>query len=155
MALSGSLNSNVPSNTYEIVFNNPSLIDSITYSNLGITYPSTSSYTLSQDDFALFYTYKSQLYNGILQNFPNVTAAFYLEIPVCRMEIQSLGSPNILQYYQTSTASPITLVYNISYNRSNNIATFAARSSQITVTLQEYLQAFQMITLYAKQVALA
>ena len=152
MALQGVITINTPSDTAQIVFSNGSTLDSITYSHTGLTYPVASSFNLSQSDFALFYVYKSQFYNSLFQNFPVIRTSFDVKVPVCLTEINSLGSPNIIRYHQTSADS---LVYNISYNRNTNIATFAARSNSITITPQEYLQAYQLITLFATQVTLS
>lgn len=155
MALQGTLIQNVPANTAEIDFYNPTLLDSVSYSSSGISYPVANSYSLNQSDFSLFYNYKSQLYNFILANFPSVVNSYNNELPVCFIEVQSLSGPNIIQYYQKSTASPVNLVYNISFDRGTLTATFAARTNQITITFQEFLFAFFILKLYASQIALA
>jgi hypothetical protein len=155
MALQGLITQNSPGNTQQIVFNNPSMIDSITYGNAGITYPNVPSYTLTQSDFSLFYTYKTQFYNALLINFPSLSEMANLEVPVCQMKIYSSSGPNIIQYYQSSTASPTSLVYNISFDRGSLTTTFAARPAAITISIQEYLLAFPIIALYANQVGIA
>ena len=154
MALTGSISQDVPGTLQSITFSNPTFLDSITYSSAGITYPVAASFTLSQSDFALFYAYKSQFYASLLQNFSSIIQSQLVPLPVALMEIKNISGPDVLQYYQTSTSSPVYLVYNISYDYDDNIATFAARSSAITITLQEYLVAFQILKLFSQQVAL-
>lgn len=146
---------NLPSLTQSIVFNNPSQVDEISYASNSITYPIASSFVLSQADFALFYQYSQQFYNSLIINFPNITQYYNIEIPVCLFEIQSLGGPNLLNFTQTSTASPVTHVYTITFDRVAKTATFAARASAITITMQEYLLAFSALTQYANQVTIA
>ena len=146
---------NTSGNTQNIVYNNPGFIDSITYASNGITYPKASTFTLSQSDCSLFLAYKLQFYNALLQNFKTVTSYFNIELPVCLMEIQSLSSPNTIRYHQTSTSTPTTHVYNITFDRDALTTTFAARPSAITITLQEYLNAFQLIQIFFNQIALA
>ena len=155
MALQVIITQNTPGQTQSMTFNNPSFCDSITYSSSGITYPIASAWTCSQSDFNLFFTYKGQFFNSLLTNFPFIANSYGLEVPVCKMQIYSSNGPNLIQYLQTSTASPVSLVYNITFDRVAKTVTFAARSSAITITLQEYLAAFPIIGIYANQVALA
>ena len=120
-----------------------------------MVYPIASSFTLSKADFALFYLYKTQFYNALLVNFPSLSASFQQEVAVMKSQIYSSNGPNLIQYLQTSTASPVSLVYNITYDRGAHTATCAARNSAITISFQEYLMCYPIITLYANQVALA
>jgi hypothetical protein len=72
-------------------------------------------------------------------------------MPVCLFEIQSMSGPNLLVYTQTSTASPVTHVYTITFDRGAKTATFSARSSQISITIQEFLNGFQILRLFLNQ----
>jgi len=155
MALQGIITQDIPSLTQQIVFSNPSTLDSITYlSGTGVSYPIASGFTLSQSDFNLWFQYKTQFYNALFNNFPVIGQFSSVEVPVVQMKIYSSNGPNIIQYYQTSTASPVNLVYNITFDRGALTATFGERSSAITITPQEYLMGFQFISAFANQVQL-
>lgn len=154
MALSSVITQNIPAGTQQIIFNNPTEVDNITYSGSGLTYAVESSFTLSQSDMVLYFQNKLAFYNALLLNFPAINAGFNLEVPVCLMEVQSMSGPNYLVFTQTSTASPVTHVYTITFDRGSLIATFAARASAITITPQEYLMAFQILRLFFNQVSL-
>jgi hypothetical protein len=154
MALTANTILNLPSGTQQIIFSNPSEVDNITYSSSGITYALESSFILSQADMALYMTYLTVFYNALLLNFPSINASFNKEVSVFLIEIQALNGPNLLVFTQTSTASPITHVYTITFDRGAKTATFAARSSAITITPQEYLIAFQLLKLFFNQIAL-
>lgn len=151
MALTGSISLNTPSTTQEIIFSNPTTLDSITYSSNFFTYPISSSFVLSQSDFANFWFYKQQFYNSLLANFGQIQKNYSIKVPVCSMKIYSSNGPNIIQYTQTSSASPITQVYNITFDRGALTATFAARYNLITITTQEFLMAYPIIGLFANQ----
>lgn len=152
MAVTSSISQNIPSGTQQIIFDNPSEFENITYSSSGLTYAAEGSTVLSQSDFIVFYQNKQQFYNSLLLNFPLLSNSFNLQLPVSQFKILSLSGPNILQYYQTSTASPITLVYNLTYDRGAKTCTFAARANPITITYQEYLIGFQWITQFYNQI---
>lgn len=155
MALTASQTLNIPGTTQQIIFSNPSEIENITYSTSGITYASEISSVLSRSDFALFFQYKIQFFNSLFVDFPNIVASYQLEVPVCKVQIYSSNGPNLIQFLQTSTASPISSVYNITYDRGTHTATFSSRINPITITLQEYFLAFQVLSQFAKQVSLA
>lgn len=155
MAVSSIITQNVPSSTQQIIFDNPTEFENISYSSSGITYASESSTVLSQDDFIVFYQNKLQFYNTLLLNFPSISNSFTSRLPVSKFEILSLTGPNILEYLQTSTSSPITNVYNLTFDRGALTMTFAARTNPITITLQEFLTGFQWITQFYNQVKLS
>jgi len=155
MSLTAVITQNISAQTQNIIFSTSGQVEEITYSNNQITYAAESSFVLSQSDFSLFAAYKLQFYNALLSNYPNINTYFNIEIPVCLIEIQSLSGPNIIQFHQTSTASPVSLIYNISFDRGALTATFAAQSNQITITLQEFLLAYQMLRSYFNQCQIA
>ena len=155
MAVTSAISQNIPSNTQQIIFYNPTEFENITYSTSGMTYNSESSVVLNITDFIVFYQNKLQFYNSLLTNFPSIPSNIEKTIPVCQFKIYSSSGPNILQYTQTSTASPITSVYNLTLDRVGLTVTFAARSNPITITLQEYLIGFHWITQFYNQVVLA
>jgi hypothetical protein len=155
MAISSVITQNVPSNTQQIIFNNPSEFENISYSSIGITYAAESSTALSQEDFITFYQNKLQFYNSLLVNFPSIANYFNLKLPVSKFDILSLSGPNLIEYTQTSTSSPISKVYNLTFDRVALTMTFAARVNPIIITLQEFLIGFQWITQFYNQIKLS
>jgi hypothetical protein len=153
MATTATIAQNIPSATQQIIFYDPSEFDNIIYASNQMTYAAESTITLSQSDFALWFGYKLQFYNALFANFPGINSSANVPLPISKFEILSLSTSNpfILQYVQTSTSSPITNVYNITFSTTAKTATFAARSNPITITLQEFLVGFQWIQQFAKQ----
>jgi hypothetical protein len=155
MSLIGIITQDTPNVTQSVVFSQSgTTLDSITYTTSGLTYPITSSFVLTLNDFNLFILYKSQFFNSLFSNYPILNAAYTKEVNVNQVKIYSSNGPNIIQFYQSSTASPINLVYNVTFDRNALTATFGARSSAITISIQEYLMAYQILLLYARQVAI-
>lgn len=152
MALTGLITQNVPTNFQEIVFSDGSPLDSITYSAGSFTYPITALFTLSKIDFLVFIRYKTQYYNALLQNFPLLIQSTNIELPIFRVGVISTTSPNAVQFNQFSAGQP---VYRISYDRDTHDATFTARAGAISITPEEFLFAFPLLTQFANQVALA
>jgi len=152
MAITSTITQNVPAITEQVVFFNPSEFENISYSSRGITYAVEISSVLSQVDFIVFYQNLLQFYNSILLNFPTIANSFNTLLPVCQYKIFTSNGPNLIQYTQTSTASPITSVYNITYDKVANTATFARRLNPITITLQEFLTGFQWFTQFFNQI---
>ena len=155
MAITSSIVQNTSSSVQTIIFYNPTEFENISYSTSGITYASESSTILSQSDFIVFYDNTLQFYNSLLTNYLNVSNSVNVKLPVSQFKIYSSSGPNILQYTQTSTASPISSVYNLTFDRVALTMTFAARTNPITITLQEYLLGFIWITQFYKQVILS
>lgn len=155
MATTSVVTQNLPSDTQQVIFYDTGEFDNITYSSNQITYAAESSITMSQSDFALWYKYFLQYYNLLLTNFPVINSAYNTSVPICKFEILSLStqSPNLIEYIQTSTITSQS-VYSITYSTTGNTATFAARSAPITITLQEFLIGFQLITQFANQCSL-
>lgn len=146
-ALQGVITQNVPGNTQQIVFQNPSFLDSITYSSSGFTYPISSSFTLSQSDLALFLQYIIQFYNSIFYNFPFLNSQFSQPLPFSNTEVYYVPGPDFLYYYQTSS-NPALQVYQISIHNGTKVSTFAARASAVTITNQEFLFSYQILISY-------
>jgi hypothetical protein len=154
MAVISTITQNIPAATQQIIFYNPSEFDNITYSSNSITYATEASITLSQSDLALWFVNKLIFYNTLLFNFPTINASFNAPLPICKFEI--VANPtvaHIIEYIQTSGLTSLS-VYNITYNTSTNTATFTARTSPITVTLQEYLIGFEYIKQFTNQCSL-
>ena len=151
MAISSTIIQNLPAKTAQIIFTNTAEFENITYSSDGITYAAEASAVISTGDFSIFFANKLSFYNALISQFP-LSPYFQYKIPVSKFEIYSSSGPNILQYLQTSTASPITNVYNITFDRVALTATFAARTNPITNTYQEYLIGFQWMSMFANQI---
>lgn len=153
--LSSLVTLNVPSGSQTLSWGNPTTLDSITFGSNLITFPAAASYTLSQSDFALFFSYKVTFFNALLVNFPSCYQAYQIEIPASKYDIQSLTVVNLLNFLQTTgTPSPVN-VFNISFDRGTKNATFAARPNPVTISLSEYLISFPVLQLYATQVRIA
>jgi hypothetical protein len=104
--------------------------------------------------FITFYQNKLQFYNSLLLNFPSISNSFNLKLPVSKFDISSLIGPDVIEFIQTSTTSPIKRVYKLMFDKSALTVEFSARSNPITITLQEYLLGFQWITQFYHQVKL-
>ncbi len=156
MALISTIIQNVPSGTQQIIFDDPNEFENISYSSSGMTYNSEPGIVLSQTDFNLFFTNNVQFYNVLLLNFPAINAFFNVKLPICKFEILSLSTSNpfVIQYIQTSTSSPITNVYSLTFSTTAKTVTFTARNNPITISLPEYLIGFQFLRAFASQVQL-
>jgi hypothetical protein len=156
MAVTSTITQNIPGATKQVVFYNPSEFDNLTYNSNQMTYAAESSIILSQSDFALWFLQKRQFYNLLITNFPIINSSYNVAAPICKFEILSLSTSNpyIIQYIQTSSSSPITSVYSITYSTTANTATFAVRTNPITITMQEFLIGFQNIIQFANQCSL-
>jgi hypothetical protein len=156
MAVTSTITQNIPGATQQVVFYNPSEFDNLTYNSNQMTYAAESSIILSQSDFALWFLQKRQFYNLLITNFPIINSSYNVAAPICKFEILSLSTSNpyIIQYIQTSSSSPITSVYSITYSTTANTATFAVRTNPITITMQEFLIGFQNIIQFANQCSL-
>jgi len=153
MALQGEIFVDLPNQTQTISFQNPNILDSITYSSGVIQYPVTNTFTLSQSDFALFILYKTQFYQSLISNFPVVGLSFQAEVLAAQIRLLSTLGPNLFTFNQTTTGS-YNLVYNMTFDRNAKTVGFQARTNQISITLQEYLMAFPVLMQYANQVAI-
>jgi hypothetical protein len=153
MALVGIITQDVPDNTESIAFNNPDLIDSISFTTNKFTYPVSGAFTLSKSDFQLFFKYKTQFYYSIIANFPSITNVQAVLIPPSQWRILNSSAPNIMTYNQTTTATN-KLVYNMTCDKTAKTVGFQARTESISISAQEYLMAFTVLTCYANQVAL-
>ena len=155
MAITSTNALNILGVTQNITLLNPGQIENITYSGVtGFTYSSELGFTLSKADMALFYQYQLIFYNSLLLNFPSLNALFTSSLVASSARLQSFSSPNVLNYIQT-TSTPAALVYSISYDRGTHLATFAARPLPLTITPQEYLIYFQVLSSYFNQVSIS
>ena len=152
MPVNSILIQNVPVGTQSIVFYNPSQFDSLNYTSLTMTYSVEAAIVLSKADFALWFANKLAFYNSLVANFPASIPSYNLPLPICKFEILSLATS--IQFLQTSSASAITNVYNITYSKTADTATFTARSHPITISMQEFFTAFQFLSAFVQQCSL-
>jgi hypothetical protein len=146
--LIGTATLNLPGNTQSISFGNPTTLDSITYGASGITYPTTSSFVLGASDFALFALYSQQFITALLINFPALYPFYKKAAPTCGYSLQVPQGATEFTYTQT-TGNGLTPVYTLSTHRGNLNTTFAARTSPVTITYQEFLIGQPIIQQYA------
>jgi hypothetical protein len=151
MALTSVISLDVINVNSSITYNNPSQIESISFSSNSITFSSTAGFTLSKSDTLLYLKYLLAFNSQLFVNFPFISQFSTLSLPVSQFKILILNGPNIIEYFQTSTSSPVSLVYNITYTPGGT-ATFAARSSPITITLQEFFMCIYMMIQYQTQI---
>ena len=162
MATTAVVSQDIVNATQQVVISDPTEFDNILFNSSGITYASESAITISLSDLQLWYGYLRAFNTSLLANFPVTSSPFpiggggYAAIPICKFEIASVSTqtPNIVQYVQTSTLTSLN-VYNITYSTTANTATFAARSSSVTISLQEYLIGFQFISTFINQCIVA
>lgn len=153
MSLQGVITQDIPNATQSISFVNPTVLDSITYSSVGLTYPVAGSYTLSQTDFNLWITYKTQFYTSLFVSFPNISLNNLKEVSAAQIRLLSTTGPNLYTYNQTTTGA-YNLVYNITFDRNAKTVSFQARTAGVTITAQEYLMAYPILMQFANQVAI-
>jgi hypothetical protein len=140
----------IPSNTQNIVFNNPSQIDEIDFANNAVTVKAHSSFSVSKADFMTYFHCLNLFNTALFQNFPSINASINLATPVSEYNYK-VGSTRIT-YLQTTTAS--AAVMDLTYLFSNSTMTFAALGADKTITLQEFFTMIYLLTQITKQVSL-
>jgi hypothetical protein len=152
MALTSTTVVDLIGGTQTITFSDPDQVDQITFSNNQITFQSSSTYNLSKTDLLLYFQYLL-VFNTLLQrNFPSFNASVNQPWPLCSFSISetNVGVKKII-YDQTSTG---TTVLHINYVPIAQAASFATRSSPVTISLQEYLSTIDLLQIYAIQINL-
>lgn len=152
MALTNSTTFDVAAQTQSMTFDNPGMVDQISYASGVITYSAISSYNLSKSDLLLYLKYINTFNNLLIVNFPTISTTLNSIWPLCSFNIteNSLGVTH-LTYTQTSTG---TQVQSINYVPSAVAASISARSSPVTISLQEFAMSVLMYYQYAIQVGL-
>lgn len=133
MALTAITTLDIPGSTQIIKFNNPSQVDEIDYINNQIVFKAISSFNLSKSDFLLYINYLNVYNTALTLNFPSVIADRSLALPLCEADLK-VGSTRVT-YDQHSASNDF---FNLTYILSTQTMTFAARASDITITLQEF-----------------
>jgi hypothetical protein len=152
MALTQQTTVDIVGKTQTIVFNDPSAVDQIAYSNNEITFGTISTYNLSKSDLLLYGQFVNTFNNSLILNFPIVNQSIGQIFPLCNFQIsETTAGVTHLMYNQTSAG---TTACNINYLPSVLQCAFTARSSPVTVTLQEYFLFVLMLGQYIQQVNL-
>jgi hypothetical protein len=137
--------------TQTITFNNPSQVDQITFSSNSITFQTSSTYSLQKSDFLLYFQYLDVFNNLLFSNFPTIAKSVNIAWPDSTYSITESGTPNRIIYDQTSIGTDFL---NINYLPIATEATFATRSSPVTITLQEFFMTVYMLRQFTIQVGL-
>lgn len=153
MALTSTTTWDIVGQTQTITFYQSALqVDQIVFSSNQITFSNISSFNLSKSDYLLYFQYLNAYFTTLLINFPSIGGSVNGKFPVCQFEIleTSLGVTHI-DYIQSSQGSTI---YSINYVPVALSASFVARASPITITLQEFFYAINILTQYTNQISL-
>lgn len=153
MALTSTTTFDIVGGTQSIIFSNPSAVDQISFSSNQVTFAISSTYSLSKSDFALYYKYLSVFNLLLARNFPSIGLSVNTSWPSpgTSFSITQTNPPPRIVYNQASLG---TTVINISYLPVASAATFATRSSPVTISTQEYLSFINVISEFSNQVAL-
>jgi hypothetical protein len=133
-----------------INFNNPSLIDNISFANNQITFQTTSEFNLAQSDLLLYIKYLQTFNTLLFNNFPTLKSYLTESLPLCNFQITETNVGVVkITYIQTSLSS---LVYTINYLPIATSAAFSARNS-VMINIQEFNLLIAMLQQYANQVS--
>lgn len=149
MALTAVTTLNIPGVTQTIVFNNPATLDEIDFAGTQITLKAISTYNLSRSDFLLYFNYLDIYNTALFLNFPFINANINISLLQSEFDIK-MGATR-LTYDQHSGA---TDALSLSYQLSNQTMTFAARASDVVISLQEFFIMIYLLRQYSKQVSL-
>lgn len=149
MALKAVTTLDIPGLTQTIVYNVPALVDEIDFGSNQITFKAIASYNLSKSDFLLYFQYLDIYNNALLFNFPSINAS--INVPIAASEYDFKVGSTRIDYTQTHVA---TVTLGLTYLFSNSTMTFAARPSDVTISLQEWFTIVYDLRVVAKQVSL-
>lgn len=152
MALTNATTFDVISNTSTITFYNPGQVDQITYSANTVTFQSETTYNLSKSDLLLFMKYIFSFHAQLLLNFPSVALSASRAWPLCVFDI-TISSAGVTHLYYNQTTSGTT-VLNIDYVPIAVSGAIATRAAPVTITMQEWFQAINMLQQYNNQVSI-
>ncbi len=151
MALTAVTTLDVIGQTSTPTFNNPSQVDQITFGSNQITYQTCSSYNLIKSDCALYIKFLTTWYNSLLINFLSLGVLLQQAWPLSVFDIttSSSGVTHII-YTQQSQG---TQVISINYVPTAASAGVSARSSPVTISVQELFMGVYMKQQYFNQIA--
>ena len=138
--------------TASIIFNDPALVDQVSFGSNQITMAACTAFTLTKADLILYGQYLTQFNNTLLVNFPSIALSINGQFPLSNFQISKTFSlVNHLKYTQTSGANT---VYTINYTPSTGLGTFIARASPVVITLPEFYMCIYMLQQFIAQVSL-
>lgn len=133
MALTAITTLDVPGVTQIIKFNDPTQVDEIDFGSNVLTFKAISSYNLSKSDFLLWFNYLDVFNTALILNFPTIVTNINATLPTCQYDFK-VGATRIT-YDQISGSND---VLNLTYLFSNSTMTFAARATDMTMTVNEF-----------------
>ena len=149
MGLTATTTFDLVDQTQTITFNNPTMIDQITFSNNQFTFETTSGFNLSKSDSLLYNQYLQVFFNLLNTNFPALVNLYKNALPLCQFDIteSNVGIFKII-YTQNSQSNN---VYTINYLPLEFQAGFAARTS-ITISPQEFYTLCLFLSVFSNQI---
>jgi hypothetical protein len=152
MALSATTVFDIVDQTQSITFNNPTMVDQISFANNQLTFAEISTFTLTQSDMLLYVKYLQAFYTLLVQNFPTINIAFTQPWPLCLFSLAETDvGINKITYTQTSNGAN---VYTINYLPEELSAGFLARTAPAVITTQEFLWTIPMMNQFGNQIAI-
>jgi len=154
MALTATTTLDIVGQTSTISFNQgATLVDQITLGSNAITYQAISTYNLSKSDMALYYAFLNIFLLSLYTNFPTVSQNTNLIFPNSVFNItRSFAGVTHLTYTQASNGNTFLT---INYVPIATAASWIARASPITISLQEFIFGVEMQRQYFNQVSLS
>lgn len=127
MALTSTTVLDLVGQTQVLTFNNPSMVDQISFGSNQITYSAISSYNLVKSDCLLYFQFLNVFSNLLIINFPSVASSVNGALPLSQFDL-TLSSSGVehITYTQNSGS---TNVYTSNYVPLAASASFAARAS--------------------------
>lgn len=152
MALTSTTTFDIIGQTQTLTFNNPGQVDQVSFTSNAITFAAESQYTLAKIDVLLYFQYLNSFNNLLLLNFPSISSSIGQIWPLSKFDISTTSQGvKKIEYTQTTAG---TTVLDISYLPIATSASFAARGSPVTISLQEYFMTILMMNQFTTQVSL-
>lgn len=153
MALTSTTSLDVVSQISTISFyQGVSIVDQITFSSNTVTYQSISSYNLSKSDMDLYIKFLNVYLLLIYTNFPAAGQSINLAWPLCKFDI-TLSSSGVEHITYTQASQGNTFL-TINYVPIASAASFSARVSPVTISIQEFISGVNFNNLFFNQVSL-
>lgn len=153
MALTSTTSLDLVAQTCTISFyQGASLLDQITFSSDLVTYEAISSYNLSKSDMALCIKFLNVYLLLIYTNFPLTGQSINLAWPLCKFDITlSTSGVEHITYTQSSQGNTFLT---INYVPIASAASFSARVSPVTISIQEFINGVNFQNAFFNQVSL-
>jgi hypothetical protein len=153
MALTSTTIFDVVGQTQTITFyEGASQVDQILFSSNQITFETAAAYNLAKSDYLLYFKYLNAYFSALFINFPSISSSSNAIFPLCTFSLTetSVGVTHI--NYLQNTGS--TLVLGINYVPVALAAAFTARTSPVTISMQEFFMMINMLSQFTNQVSL-